>query len=623
MADSTTTIAINLRSTADTSGVKQARSEFDALFADLKAGVADALSAGGASPAFVDKAVEEFDRLHEEIKGTELSAEQFGQKVGALEQKLLVAARAEKLLVDEAREFDAVMKQGAWNPAEDNARWQAKTANMARGTTGMKGYKGSVGDAALAMAYFADDAQYGIRAIMNNIPQMALMFGLGGGVAGAIGLATVALGFLWEKFGGAKEAKEETDKLKQGMEEVTTAINDAAEASREAFSASMDRYLEQLREATQLWGQQKQNIQDAKQYTDELAKAELESGKAKLEIARQNELAAAKTEEQRAGINSRYDQASGMMDREGREAAMQRAMEAKQLEIASQKSRTQNAEGAKASGQQSIANIDAANQEILGGIGQQSDQAKRRSASQLAQAGIDYLDGLDRDLTEAENTRRNKFIATREQNDVTKLADEAALKTGKGVTFEAAKKQATEAGDAAGLAKYTAAEEALKSNTEARSKIAAEIEKADAEILKLKLEAGDLERSMILLKKQQEAARLQVIAADAKTSGAGLVNPLGLSQPLPLPGASGGMLAPPPVPFGGAALGAEGQLAASPLAGLPGAAKEAATSNASANASVVEHAKETNAELLRLRKDNEEMKRQMKLLSEQIKSGRS
>lgn len=53
----------------------------------------------------------------------------------------------------------------------------------------------------LALSQAVDDAQYGFRAIVNNIPQMIYMFGGGAGLAGGIGIAAVAVNTLithWE-----------------------------------------------------------------------------------------------------------------------------------------------------------------------------------------------------------------------------------------------------------------------------------------------------------------------------------------------------------------------------------------------------------------------------------------
>lgn len=52
---------------------------------------------------------------------------------------------------------------------------------------------GNSGNSMLVFAQAADDAQYGMRGLSNQIPQLAQAIGLGGGLAGAIGIAAVAV----------------------------------------------------------------------------------------------------------------------------------------------------------------------------------------------------------------------------------------------------------------------------------------------------------------------------------------------------------------------------------------------------------------------------------------------
>ncbi len=75
--------------------------------------------------------------------------------------------------------------------ALDRAEKEAKKASGAIGrelSTGAN--KGAQG--LLALSYAIDDAQYGFKAIVNNIPQVATMFGMAG-LAGAVGIAAVAI----------------------------------------------------------------------------------------------------------------------------------------------------------------------------------------------------------------------------------------------------------------------------------------------------------------------------------------------------------------------------------------------------------------------------------------------
>lgn len=582
MGDNESQVKIKIVTTADSSGVDQARSQYDELFAGLKKGVTDALKGEGAGGEFIAHVADEFDRLNAVLNETGASSDEVAQKIAQLEQGLQEAAKVEMKRLEQlkvgmmqalaekdaeeealslarrrkqedqlaaeqealasrrriaalqeerelarsvaqARQMSAeqriergVMGQGAYDPREDVERLKQVDAQTSRNIAGMRGYQGSIGDAALAFAYFADDAQYGLRGIMNNIPQLALMLGVGSGLAGVLSVAAIAVNFLWEKFSGASEAAKQTDEATKQTEELTTAITEASEAASRLFQTDFEKYLASLREATELWERQKGHISEALGYQNELAKAEQAAAQAKLEIERQNTLAGAKSDEERKMINAEYDLRKADISQSGQKEAMQRAVDAQALGENSLKARIGDAQAAKDSAQQSATNLTTANQGMIEGIGQQSDQARRRNDSSAAQAEINYLDSLGRDLTARENERRNKAIKERENADLTKEADEAKLKSGKGLTFDGAKADAKAAGDNASVAKYIEAERQLNDNAEAAAKATALALEADKKITELKLELTALEKQGVLLKARQVAQQAEADAADAK-----------------------------------------------------------------------------------------------------------
>lgn len=59
---------------------------------------------------------------------------------------------------------------------------------------------GNIGSSAMVAAQFMDDAQYGLRAVVGQIPQVAAAIGLGPGLAGVAGIAAVAVNLLMSKF---------------------------------------------------------------------------------------------------------------------------------------------------------------------------------------------------------------------------------------------------------------------------------------------------------------------------------------------------------------------------------------------------------------------------------------
>lgn len=104
--------------------------------------------------------------------------------------------------------------------------------------------KGAMGGSMgfLAFSQAVEDSQYGIRGVLNNIPQMVMGFGGSMGIAGAISLAAVAATVLYphlKRLYGAmenesvKKAGEEWDRVFKGGMEAASAFEKAATQSRE------------------------------------------------------------------------------------------------------------------------------------------------------------------------------------------------------------------------------------------------------------------------------------------------------------------------------------------------------------------------------------------------------
>lgn len=100
--------------------------------------------------------------------------------------------------------------------------------------------RGGAGLAFLEFSRAVEDAQYGIRGVMNNIPQMALMMGAGAGLTGvvsllAVGVATLGVK-LWDWVNMTKEAAEAQAFLKGKTDELSKAIT---QGEREALNGSV------------------------------------------------------------------------------------------------------------------------------------------------------------------------------------------------------------------------------------------------------------------------------------------------------------------------------------------------------------------------------------------------
>lgn len=91
----------------------------------------------------------------------------------------------------------------------------------------------NIGYSMMQLAYVADDVQYGFRAIVNNIPQLVMGLGGSAGLAGAVGIAAVAVNQLishWGYLSDAMQAAWSGSTLDQ-----LQAIRDRAEAASKAF----------------------------------------------------------------------------------------------------------------------------------------------------------------------------------------------------------------------------------------------------------------------------------------------------------------------------------------------------------------------------------------------------
>lgn len=83
------------------------------------------------------------------------------------------------------------------------------------------GRNGNAGMAMLEFSRLTEDAQYGLRGILNNIPTLVMQLGGTAGLAGALSLAAVAISQLWERFGsGSKQAGDDLESLKERAKDV-------------------------------------------------------------------------------------------------------------------------------------------------------------------------------------------------------------------------------------------------------------------------------------------------------------------------------------------------------------------------------------------------------------------
>ncbi len=85
----------------------------------------------------------------------------------------------------------------------------------------------------MQLGYAVDDLQYGFSAIVNNIPQIAMGFGAGAGLAGGIAIASVAINQLVKHWGELSDIAQSA--WSGGSVEQLHKIREAAEQAAEAF----------------------------------------------------------------------------------------------------------------------------------------------------------------------------------------------------------------------------------------------------------------------------------------------------------------------------------------------------------------------------------------------------
>jgi hypothetical protein len=105
---------------------------------------------------------------------------------------------------------------------------------------GQAGKNGALGFLAFSQA--VEDAQYGVRGVLNNIPQMVMGFGGGAGIAGALSLAAVA-GYgayrAFNKLSGIDEMEQWAKDNAKATEAFTAALKQA-QAETRALQAAQD-----------------------------------------------------------------------------------------------------------------------------------------------------------------------------------------------------------------------------------------------------------------------------------------------------------------------------------------------------------------------------------------------
>lgn len=494
------------------------------------------------------------------------------------------------------------------------------STELMKSRAGMQGFRGDIGQSALMMAQFADDAQYGLRGIMNNVPGLVMALGGGAGLAGVLSIAMLAVSKLWEAFGGADGAMGKTDAAAKKLDDLKSALERAGKAIQGDYSG---------------------NKENAQRITEAFTQS--------LERERQALEAEIGAMEQQLALLQRRQQVQGDADK--------RMLAAETRDIEESGLRPDAKANAIASRKAAAAEAERARQEQAAseGISTSADAAMRHAQErERAKAAVAALETEKRAtaellannkeqarLAEEVKSMREAKRAAESTGDFEVIADAVKALRDLEQRFEAARKASREAlaalpeGRARGMDQIQSeidAQKAVATREDAAAKAAA----AEAQ---QKLEREKIDR---IGRNNTFNRDIEEIERERRKAGGDLPpprNPLGLPEPLPdlrstpggvpmypgepprspldngpapLPGRGPAFNRPPPAPLDN-----------SP-APLPGTESidQAAASNAAANAEVLKFASAVTEGMQRITEDNAALKQQIATLSSQIANSR-
>lgn len=258
-------VKIDFQTTANTKGAKEVVKETDKVTEALdrqEKGSRDAAEAAdrqskeatqGAreTEEAIERVVDDAQRLREEFDRTDGLDPKVRQEVNKVAESMDRAADAGKKLAT----------------AKDSVRKSSRNSGLA----------------VLEFSRAIEDAQYGIRGVLNNIPGLVTMLGGGAGLAGAISLAAVGLTQLYERlFKVDEKAVETTDDFQELVDSMAALKEEANEVNYGKFLTSLDAAKdkldlqnERLSANIRLLTLQRQAANQVANAQDELAKTEI------------------------------------------------------------------------------------------------------------------------------------------------------------------------------------------------------------------------------------------------------------------------------------------------------------------------------------------------------------
>jgi hypothetical protein len=213
---------------------------------------------------------------------------------------------------------------------------QATAKKTADSIRGMEPAAKSTGTGLLQLAYFADDAQYGMKGILNNIPGIVQGLGMGAGIAGAISLVALAANIAWpalEKLYSNKDSQAVIDAAKEYEKVLTSNLKKIQEQTVELEK--------QRRIAAELQGFRENKVGDL------FGGAQVEVDKSRIdalqkEIAMEQQLTQARQAAEIAAARARGEDTTAM-EEDFAKANAQAKLDAIQLQIEAQKKLAEDA----------------------------------------------------------------------------------------------------------------------------------------------------------------------------------------------------------------------------------------------------------------------------------------
>lgn len=104
----------------------------------------------------------------------------------------------------------------------------------------------------LMLSQGLEDAQYGMRGVLNNIPPMLMAFGMSGGVAGAVSMAAVGFSVLYEWLG---KTEEKSSDVEERMQALGSKLENFHTTALDRIQESLQADMELANALKQKWGE--------------------------------------------------------------------------------------------------------------------------------------------------------------------------------------------------------------------------------------------------------------------------------------------------------------------------------------------------------------------------------